>query len=93
MATSRSACKLSSSLVRAKLYPLERIVDSHKRKGKRCEVCLNIQEICFSSSVTNETYKINHQFECNKKCLVYLLTCIKRLKQNAAQTIDTFRHR
>ena len=90
MATSRSACKLSSYLVRAKLYPLERIVDSHKRKGKRCEVCLNIQEICFSSSVTNETYKINHQFECNKKCLVYLLTCIKRLKQNAAQTIDPF---
>ena len=27
----------------------------------------------FSSSVTNETYKINHQFDCNEKCLVYLL--------------------
>ena len=42
--------------------------------------------------MTNETYKINHQFECNKKCLVYLLTCKKCLKQYVGQTIDTFRH-
>ena len=49
----RSARKLSSYLVRAKLYLIERIVGSHKCKDKRCEVCLNIQETsCFSSSVT-----------------------------------------
>ena len=47
----------------------------------------------FSSSVTNETYKINHQFDCNEKCLVYLLTCKKYLKQYVGQAIDTFRHR
>ena len=37
MTTFRSARKLSSYLVRAKLYPIERIVGSHKRKGKRCD--------------------------------------------------------
>ena len=43
--------------------------------------------------MTNETYKINHQFECNEKCLVYLPTCKKCLKQFVGQTIDTFQHR
>ena len=91
MATFRSTRKLSSYLVRAKSYPIERIVGSRKYKCKRCEVCLNIQQTsCFSSSVTNETYKINHQFECNKKCLVYLLTCKKFLTQYVGQTFDTF---
>ena len=94
MATFHSARKLSSYLVRAKLYPIERIVGSHKGKCKRCEVCLNVQQTsCFSSSVTNETYKINHQLECNEKCLIYLLTCKNCLKQYFGQTIDTFRHR
>ena len=66
---------------------------SHKCKGKRCEIFLNVQDTsCFNSSATNETYKINHQFECNEKCLVYLLTCKKCLKQYVGQTIDTFRH-
>ena len=46
----------------------------------------------FSSSVTNETYKINHQFEYNEKCQVYLLIYKKCLKQYVGQTIDTFRH-
>ena len=58
MATFRSARKLSSYLIRAKLYPIERIVGSHKCKGKRCEVCLNVQETsCSSSSVTSEIYE------------------------------------
>ena len=91
MATFCSACKLSSYLVRVKLYPIEQIVGSHKRKGKCCKVCLNVQETsCFSSSVSNEACKINHQFDCNKKCLVYLLTCKKCFKQYVGQTIDTF---
>ena len=94
MATFCSARKLSSYLVRAKLYPIEQIFGSYKFKGKRCKVCLNVQETsCFSSSVTNETYKINHQFECKMKCLVYLLTFKKCLKQYVGQTIDTFRYR
>ena len=94
MATFRSAHKFSGYLVRAKLYPIERIVGSHECKDKRCKVCLNVQETSyFSSSVTNGTYKINHQFECDEKCLVYLLTCKKCLKQYVGQTIDTFLHR
>ena len=91
MATLRSTRKLSSYLVRAKLYPIEQIVDSHKCKDKRCQV--GHETSCFSSSVTSETYKINHQFECKMKCLVYLLTFKKCLKQYVGQTIDTFRYR
>ena len=41
----RCAKKISSYLVRAKLYPLERKVGSEKYGKSRCEVCLNIQEI------------------------------------------------
>ena len=36
---------------------------------------------------------INHQFGCNEKCLDYLLTCKKCLKQYVGQTIDTSRDR
>ena len=58
MATFRSGRKLSSYLIRAKLYHIERIVGSHKCEGKLCEACLNVQETsCLSSSVTSETYE------------------------------------
>ena len=40
----RCAKKISSYLVRAKLYPLERKVGSENCGKSRCEVCLNIQE-------------------------------------------------
>ena len=80
MITFRSARKLSSYLVRAKLYPLERTVGSCKCYGNRCEVCDNVTETStFTSTVTQNTYKINHQFNCSEKCLVYLLTCINAL--------------
>ena len=61
MATFCSTSKLSNFLVRAKSYLIGRVVSSHKSKGKRCEVYLNVQEILrFISSVINETNKINH---------------------------------
>ena len=44
MMTFRSARKLSSYLVSAKLYPLERTVGSCKSYGKRCELCDNVRE-------------------------------------------------
>ena len=47
----------------------------------------------FTNSVTGETYKINHRFDCNDKCLVYLLTCNKCKKQYTGQTTDNFRGR
>ena len=51
----RSAWKISSYLVRAKLYPLERKVGSEKCRKSRCEVCLNIQETnTFTSTITTK---------------------------------------
>ena len=76
MVTFRSSRKLSSYLVRAKLYPLERVTGSCKCHGKRCAMCLNFNETStFTSSGTHKRYKINHKFNCNSKCLIYLLTC------------------
>ena len=47
----RIARKISSYLVRAKLYPLEKKVGSEKCGKPRCKVCLNIQETdTFTSS-------------------------------------------
>ena len=44
MISFRSARKLSSYLVRAKFYPLERTVGSVQCKGKRCQTCDNVKE-------------------------------------------------
>ena len=91
MVTLRSSRKLSY-LLRAKLCPLERVTGSCKCLGKRCVVYLNVSEISiFTSSVTHDTYKINHKFNCNSKCLIYLLTCKQYSKQDVSQTIDDFR--
>ena len=55
------------------------------------EVCVNSNETStFTSTVTGETYIINHRFNCNEKCLVYLLTCNKCKTQDVGQTIDRF---
>ena len=89
--TFRSARKLSTYLVRAGKYPLQRPNGSCKCYGKRCEVCDNVTETStFTSTITQNTYKTNHQFNCNKKCLVYLLTCNKCFKQYVGQTEDEF---
>ena len=59
---------------------------------KHCEVCKYTTETnTFTSSVTGETYKINHRLDCYEKCLVYLLTCNKCKKQYTGQTTDNFR--
>ena len=53
MITFCSDRKVSSYLVRAKLYPLERTIGSCKCYGKRCEVCDNVTETStFTSIVT-----------------------------------------
>ena len=57
-------------------YPEERTKGFFKSGSKRCEVCLNVNETStFPSTVVDETYIINQKFNCNDKCLVYLLTC------------------
>ena len=81
----RSAYRISSYIVRAKLYPLERFVGSRQCKKRRCEVCTNITETdTFSSAVTGETFQINHELNCDDKCLIYLLKC-KVCKKNNMQ--------
>ena len=47
----------------------------------------------FKSSVTSNEYKINHSFNCNEKCLLYLLTCKTCKKQYVDKTCDSFRFR
>ena len=43
--------------------------------------------------MTGETYIINNRFNCNRRCLVYLLTCNMCKIQYVGQTIDQFRLR
>ena len=94
MVSFRSPRNLSSYLVRAKMYPIERKTGSCKCKGNRCQVCLNVSETeTFTSTVTHMSYKINHSFDCNDKCLIYLLTCKTCLKQYVGSTTDCFRYR
>ena len=62
----RSARKLRSYLVWAKLYPTEKTVGCYKCGGKRCEVCININETsAFTSTMAGEPYLINHRYDCN----------------------------
>ena len=46
-----------------------------------------------SSTVTGKTYKINHKYDCDKNCLVYLLTCKRCGIQFVGQTVADFRDR
>ena len=67
----RSSRKLSSYLVRAKLYPPERLTGSCKCHGNRA-MCLNFNETStFICSVIHETYKINRKFDCSSRCRIY----------------------
>ena len=94
MVSCRSAPKLCSYLVRAKFYPIKRKVGSCKCNRKGCEVCKNVLETdTLTCSDDQTTYKINHKFDCNEKCLVYLITCSKCLKQYVGQTVAMFRSR
>ena len=52
--------KLSSYLVRVKLYPIEKKVGSCKCNSKRCQVCKNVLETdTFTCSNHQTTYKLN----------------------------------
>ena len=94
MASDWSACKLSSYLVRTKLYSIEREVGLCKCYGKHCEVCkIVLETYTFAFSNGQTTYKINHEFDCNEKYLVYLIICNKCLNQCVGQIIDIFRSR
>ena len=94
MVSYRSARKLSSYLVCAKLYPLERKRGSYKCGNLRCLVCNNIEETdTFTSTSTGESFELNHHFCCIDKCLIYLLTCKVCKKPYTGKTVDRFRLR
>ena len=55
---------------------------------KWCQICLNVTKTnSFSSTSTKKTYKINHLFNCNEKCVVYVLTSRVCLKQYVSETV------
>ena len=94
MVSFRSPHKISSYLVRAKLYPLDRVVGSMKCDKKKCEVCMNISERnTFTSNVTGEAYKINRKLTEDDNCLIYLLSCKCCGKQYVGEATDIFRYR
>ena len=75
MVSYRSPRKISSYLVRAKLYPLDRVAGSTKCGNKRSEVFMNVSETnTFISNATDETYKIDHKLTCDDNCLISVLT-------------------
>ena len=47
----------------------------------------------FTSAVTVEIFKKNHHFDCNDKCLVYLLACNRCKRQCTGQKTDHFRRK
>ena len=69
----RSGYSLRNHLVRAKVYPLIREKGTFCCKKSRCETCCNIKQTdTFESFENKKTYKINHYFNCDSKCLIYL---------------------
>ena len=88
----RTDRNLKSFLVRSKVYPLERKVGSAKCNGKRCQMCLSVNETDVSKSFqTEQKYKINHHY--NDWCLIYFLFYNVYGRQYVGSTIDKFRFR
>lgn len=91
----RSVKTLRSKLVRAKVYPVSRSVGSKGCGSKRCDVCKNmVDRDTFSSTIYQTEYRVNHKFDCNSKCVVYLISCKVCGIQYVGQTCtDKFRKR
>ena len=72
-ASFRSGYSLKNHLVTAKVYSLIREKDTFYCKKSRCETyCKLKQTDTFESCVTKKVYKINHSFNCDSKCSIYL---------------------
>ena len=90
----RTARNLRNHLVRSTIYPLKRTTCCNKCNTPRGQVDKNVKECYkFSSYVTKETYKINHCFDCNWKCLIYPMSCKVCGKQYVGSTTERFRLR
>ena len=73
MISFRSARKLSSYLVRVKFYPLHRKVGSRKFAKSLCDYVSDTDT--FTSTVSGESFEINHHLNCDDRCIINLLTC------------------
>ena len=94
MVSYRSARKIKVNIVTSKLYPVKRNIECGGCGNGRCRVCKNIKITdTFDSFTTKKSYKINHKFDCNDKCLIYLFRCRTCGKQYMGKTIDRFRYR
>ena len=52
---------------------------------------MNVRESnTLSSSVDKKEYVVNHSFNCNDKCIMYLLTCNNFKVQYVGKTVDIF---
>ena len=76
----RSGYCLRNHRVRAKVYPL---------LGKKLHFVVDT----FESLVTKKVYKINHSFNCDSKCLIYLYSCKVCGIQYVGSIVDRFRLR
>ena len=90
MISFRSARKLSSYLVRVKLYPLHRKVGPRKCAKSLCDYVSDTDT--FTSTVSGESFEINHHLNCDDRCMIYLLTCKQLQKQYTWETKDDFRY-
>ena len=62
--------------------------------GSRCTGWENIKvNDTFTSFTTKSTYEVNHSFDCNDKCLIYLLNIKRSGKEYAGKITDHFRSR
>ena len=64
VASLKSSGKISSYLVRAKLYPVQRSVGPFDYRKPCCHICIYVNQTdSFTSAVTGETHKINDRFD------------------------------
>ena len=70
---------------------MQRKVGSSECGKQRCEVCNNVTvATIFRSTVTGDTFKINHSLNCDDKCLIYLVTCKQFNKQYTNKNTNQF---
>ena len=94
MVSYRNTREIKDYIVRSKLYPVERNVGCGGCGNDRCQFCKNINvKDTFDSFTTKKSYKINHKFDSNDKCLIYLFSCRTCGKQYTGKTTDRFRYR
>ena len=94
MVSYRGARIMKNYIVRSKLHQLKIDVGCGGCGNGRCQVCKNIKVTdTFDSFTTKKSHKINHKFDCNAKCLIYLFSCRTCCKQYTGKTTDRFRYR